>query len=725
MIDESTSKANNLNMIHEQLKEAGFSYETTLALLPTIKQLKSAGFSDETSLALLPAIIDIANYGGIDIITATDSVVAEKKSVLFLSEKKIDPQDILNTTWKKKVDDDDAKGDEVYDKTLDFFGNVAGIFPLGNIFNAARDGVELIAAISNNSIEERDRQIREYTDMMYGNNTFMTEYPPEELTTEGVFEVFYKLSSLGYLTSINSLNENIFSGHVNKKEFEPQQQDALKQLAAYMTLNAFSMLGYSHAAELYLTKDYSSATKKDAIDWIGYYEHFIQTRTAGDDLFKAIDEAFRDDKIIDASERLNIRGKMIALNSAVIDLQPGTYKNTDTELQLNGDIDYKKEMEGSISLAMFLSEDSIISQIEEYKESIDSKKGNAGMFRNDIIGNLFDSGHIADAENEEKNRDDNKIRNTEQIYNNANRFFNAYFQDMYPSLYKKSEAAWKYMNTIDYIFDPSSDWTFNNREKASDAYWWWNFNENSINVDAAELPSFIKDFLPRYKSIFSRDYIDDAVYLLNSGKEMEELFEQCQIIIAANGYMDDFSEFGDSFESQFGAEVEPYKPEMSLPLRPLLSLLLLRESLNPFSIFSKQRQLTNDEIEKQQIFHNSMENLLDLLKWKRHAQGGRADEVSIFGEAGPEWAIPERHDARTAELLNSAREASGFSWTELIASTGGLNAGGNVVNNNFTYAPVVHANDARGVEQTLNKDKQFLNEWWEKRQWEMARSQWA
>jgi hypothetical protein len=108
-----------------------------------------------------------------------------------------------------------------------------------------------------------------------------------------------------------------------------------------------------------------------------------------------------------------------------------------------------------------------------------------------------------------------------------------------------------------------------------------------------------------------------------------------------------------------------------------------------------------------------------------YANGGRADEASIFGEAGPEWAIPERHNARTAELLNSAREASGFSWTELIASTGGLNGGGNVVNNNITYAPVVHANDARGMEDALSKDKQLLDDWWKQKQWELARTQWA
>ena len=44
----------------------------------------------------------------------------------------------------------------------------------------------------------------------------------------------------------------------------------------------------------------------------------------------------------------------------------------------------------------------------------------------------------------------------------------------------------------------------------------------------------------------------------------------------------------------------------------------------------------------------------------QYALGGRADSPSIFGEAGPEWAIPERHDGRTAALLKAAAQASGF-----------------------------------------------------------------
>lgn len=91
-----------------------------------------------------------------------------------------------------------------------------------------------------------------------------------------------------------------------------------------------------------------------------------------------------------------------------------------------------------------------------------------------------------------------------------------------------------------------------------------------------------------------------------------------------------------------------------------------------------------------------------------YAEGGRATEASVFGEAGPEWAIPEKHDDRTAELLNAAREASGFTWGDLIDRNGGLNSrpGGNSVV--VHYSPVINAGDANGVASVLSADKDRL-----------------
>lgn len=99
----------------------------------------------------------------------------------------------------------------------------------------------------------------------------------------------------------------------------------------------------------------------------------------------------------------------------------------------------------------------------------------------------------------------------------------------------------------------------------------------------------------------------------------------------------------------------------------------------------------------------------------KYADGGRATTASIFGEAGPEWAIPEEHTERVASLFNAAREAAGFTWPELIARNGGLNAGGTTPTQ-IIYSPTIIAGDATGVEQKLMEDKARLDRWWQEKQ---------
>lgn len=100
----------------------------------------------------------------------------------------------------------------------------------------------------------------------------------------------------------------------------------------------------------------------------------------------------------------------------------------------------------------------------------------------------------------------------------------------------------------------------------------------------------------------------------------------------------------------------------------------------------------------------------------KFAMGGRATEASIFGEGDvPEWAIPEEHTQRTAALLNAARAASGFTWPDLLGMFGGLNANANNSPTTFVYSPVIHANDASGVESVLRDDKARMERWFEER----------
>ena len=100
---------------------------------------------------------------------------------------------------------------------------------------------------------------------------------------------------------------------------------------------------------------------------------------------------------------------------------------------------------------------------------------------------------------------------------------------------------------------------------------------------------------------------------------------------------------------------------------------------------------------------------------KLFAEGGRATSASIFGEAGPEWAIPEEHSERTAALLNAAREASGFTWPDILARFGGLNSNPDNQPTTIIYSPTIHAADATGVDQALQEDKKRLDKWYEEK----------
>ena len=100
---------------------------------------------------------------------------------------------------------------------------------------------------------------------------------------------------------------------------------------------------------------------------------------------------------------------------------------------------------------------------------------------------------------------------------------------------------------------------------------------------------------------------------------------------------------------------------------------------------------------------------------KDFASGGRATEASIFGEAGPEWAIPEKHTQRTAELLDAARAASGFSWPELLARNGEAATGRSSTPVALVYSPTIYAENAEGVEDKLIADKDRLDKWYKEK----------
>lgn len=156
--------------------------------------------------------------------------------------------------------------------------------------------------------------------------------------------------------------------------------------------------------------------------------------------------------------------------------------------------------------------------------------------------------------------------------------------------------------------------------------------------------------------------------------------------------------------------------------------LAIGDPTKSISTFTEEQQRYLDEhplaikavIHKSINFSGILQELLDASGGGHgFAEGGRATTASIFGEAGPEWAVPEEHSNRTADLLNAARAASGFTWGELIARNGGLNAGnsGGVV-----YSPniTVNGGDTSGLEDILKRDKVRLDRWWREHEREQA-----
>jgi len=98
----------------------------------------------------------------------------------------------------------------------------------------------------------------------------------------------------------------------------------------------------------------------------------------------------------------------------------------------------------------------------------------------------------------------------------------------------------------------------------------------------------------------------------------------------------------------------------------------------------------------------------------KYAEGGRATEASIFGEAGAEWAIPEEHTSNTASLIWQAAQASGFTWDDIAAANGAT--GGGSGGNTLIYSPTIIAANAEGVAEKLKEDKERLERWLHERE---------
>lgn len=115
-------------------------------------------------------------------------------------------------------------------------------------------------------------------------------------------------------------------------------------------------------------------------------------------------------------------------------------------------------------------------------------------------------------------------------------------------------------------------------------------------------------------------------------------------------------------------------------------------------------------------------------KLSAEARGGRETRPAIFAEAGiPEWFIPEEHSENSLGLVAGALTGSGFSLVDLarfmgadfFADGGTTGSGtldwGDVADSGSSgtsfqvqYSPVIHADNADGVAQVLKEDKKRI-----------------
>ena len=111
-------------------------------------------------------------------------------------------------------------------------------------------------------------------------------------------------------------------------------------------------------------------------------------------------------------------------------------------------------------------------------------------------------------------------------------------------------------------------------------------------------------------------------------------------------------------------------------------------------------------------------------KLKKHALGGYSDQPAIFGEAGGEWAIPERKTERTRALLRQAAAGSGFTPNEVYPEKRVEKTA-----MNFTFAPTIYAGDAGGVKAALEGEHSemmsLIEEWWNEKMRERERVSFA
>lgn len=209
-----------------------------------------------------------------------------------------------------------------------------------------------------------------------------------------------------------------------------------------------------------------------------------------------------------------------------------------------------------------------------------------------------------------------------------------------------------------------------------------------------------------YKTNANKEAVDNLSSLRSRWGELDAEEQQFQRTLDSGKYAEGSADYLKILQGL--TDVQGQKAQVELDIESAEEEIerLKAEAGKDFTV-TVETEIDDTAVKKYKPDAKTMQ-IIPFIFGHTYAEGGRATEPSIFGEAGAEWAIPEAHTDRTAELLNAARQASGFTWSDLISRFGGLNANPNHQSVVVHYAPTINATNADGVAGVLQKDKARL-----------------
>lgn len=527
------------------------------------------------------------------------------------------------------------------------------------------------------------------------------------------YEDRVKRAATAYEDASKTFSEQIITHVLSQKELTEADKTSLRNLASEMQSEMYNAINASRKKnQSYITALLGVDDAKE-INLVtgGYFNDLLaQTSKMGAELGKAMDEAFSDG-IITGDEQNIIFEKMQEINKATAKLQ-------DFQDRVNATSRLQKAQTISLdSLEAFFNEidaqteadlktmdqqhfDALGIVIESYEEKI--KNGEATESDKQAAVDMANAAY--------KNRRQNLIENQSQQKQVG--FDSGMSQSDYGQ-------GWNLLTRNKGWFDANGGLTDAGRDELS------RIALNGTDAERAALNSAVA--LIQNGANYSKYINDDE---RNANPQLDRWWKQLH---GQHGLLSELSYYANVADSMQIAQTWTY-PEGMLTPEQLQGELDAQLQTNPIqapaTVDMKPNGAEAAEKFKKDFGTPTVNAFLGIVGGGgttkngsagggvggKFANGGRATKASIFGEAGAEWAIPEEHSNRTANLLDAARKASGFSWPELIARNGGLNGDANQQPTQIIYQPTIYANDASGVAAKLSEDKERFARWFRERQ---------